>query len=872
MTARKCFTGKIGAGAVDKRAGTQILDMLDQFEADYQARLGDGAAQRQAALDTAKMARAAAAQKAEDAASAAIAQANVRRAVAAVDQTLAGLRAAPGDFGFGNKAPPGLGQATDSPLGPALNSLLSRNPYELANWANVEHVGKMLRGEAHRLFADTIDTLRPKMLGFVDEATRELDMLRAAFGQEADAVGQANAKAAFKVNDFLADEYQKAGGRLAKRENYFPSVDFDRNKVAAIGRDRFVALMNEHNDRAKMTDFATGEPINDVRYGELVEQAYQTIRAGGVEGPATGAARGSRMLGNTRDYPRFFEYKSAESWQAVAEAIGTHSSPYQAQLDHIEGMTRDIALLKLLGRNPEGTVRYAHNLFDREAARLYVTAKSDAPADVKAAAKTNREIDNQVARQRKRFDDLYAEVTGANRVPVNTTMAEGFATARHVLTAAQLGSAMISSLTDPATLLMTARFNGIPAADTLGRAVTMMTESGSEIFAAQMGLVADSLAHVVGRNDQVMGETIRSGIAAKMSGAVIRASGLRRWTAALRGAFGLETMAHVARSRDLKFADLAREQPAFAQALQRYGIGEADWELIRGATPHEPRDKAFFTRAVDVAAGGTPAHLVASEKLSRLITTEMDYAVIEGDAFTRSMMMRGTEAGTLTGEIWRSVLQYKAFPTTVMTMHFARAFARGWDGTRLAHAGLTFTAMTLLGAFAMQAKELAAGRDPLDLTPVKDGQVNPNGLRAWGKAMMQGGGFGVFGDVVFVDKTKHGNSWAAQAAGPMAGAIESVGGTLLIKNLIRASKGEDTHFAGDAAFIAGRYVPGSTLWYWRLGFQRAVVDQAALMVDSRAPERFRRIEQEAQKEFKQSYWWRPGQVEPSRAPELVGGR
>jgi hypothetical protein len=74
------------------------------------------------------------------------------------------------------------------------------------------------------------------------------------------------------------------------------------------------------------------------------------------------------------------------------------------------------------------------------------------------------------------------------------------------------------------------------------------------------------------------------------------------------------------------------------------------------------------------------------------------------------------------------------------------------------------------------------------------------------------------------------------------------------------------HFA--RAYILGSYIPGSTLAPAKLAFQRNVLDQAALMLDPRAPERFARIEEQAQKERGQSYWWRPGRASAERAPQL----
>ena len=639
------------------------------------------------------------------------------------------------------------------------------------------------------------------------------------------------------------------------------------NKVRALGAERVKALIREHIDRNDVKDCATGERMNDARFEIMLNDIVNDAIAGFIEGQPSGAARGRRMLANSRDFSRVLSWKSAESWIAIAEAIGTHASPYEAMMGHIASMANDTAMMRILGPNPEATKRFMLDLLDREAGRLALAAGAGAgKGELAAATKASRATEARIRVERRMTENLYAEVSGANRVPVSMTLAQGGADVRHWLSATQLGSAMISSLTDPVTMAMTSRFNGLPVMNVVRRATAMMGERGSEIFAAQQGLVLDTLAHTAGASDKILGESIRTGFAAKLSSANIRVSGLRRWTSVLRSAFALEMMAHIARERATPFGQL---EGMFRQALERYGIGESDWKTIAETIPHEPRENASFLRPADIAEGNTPAHRATAEKVSRLVNTEMDYAVIEGDPVTRAMLLGQSQPGTAGGELRRSLAMYRSFPATFVAMHFARAVARGWDGSRLGHAALTFAAMTVFGALAMQAKEIAAGRDPLSLDPIE-----ANGARGWAKAIVQGGGLGVFGDVFFVDQTRYGNTWAATIAGPVAGAVESVLGDFVIKNIQQAGKGRDTHFLGDALYTLGRYTPGSSLWFARLAFNRVGLDQAALMADPRTRERFARIEQTAAKDWGSHYWWRPGRISPERAPELgaIAGR
>lgn len=861
MTARKCFTRKIAAGKVAQQSGRQILDMMNAFEAEHQKTLGDAAGARQAALDAAEIAASEAARKADLVRGSIVAQSNVLRAASAYEAKITELRATSGDLGFGNKAPPTLGKQQTT-LGFSVRSLLARDPFEISSWNNVHYLARNIRAAAHATFADAIEFLRPKNLGFAPEATREIDVLRAVYGvADVQPEAAAAAKAWGDVAKSLADQFRSAGGALGERTTWrLPNPAIDAAKVRALGADRFRKLVRDNVDRADMLDWDTGKPMNDARFAQLLDSVTSDI-IDGPQGAVTAARSGRPMLANQRDMSRFFSWKDAESWQVVADAVGTHQSVFETMTGHIKGMADDIAALRVLGPNPEATRTFIHNLFDREAARLAVTAGDKATAkEIAATVKANRAIESRVKLEKRLFDDLYAEVTGANQTPVNTTFATAMGDARHWLSATQLGSAIISSFTDPGSLAMVARMNGLPVMNTLKLATRLMTEKNSEVFIAQQGLVMDSLAHAAGQTDRYMGETIRTGLAQKLSSANIRASGLRRWTAMLRGAFGLEMMAHVARERGNVFAALGDE---FRGALSRYGIEAADWDLIRGTAPHEPRPNAILLRPIDIREGGTPAHLSASEKLQRLIDTEMDYAVIEGDPVTRALMIGDSKPGSLGGETRRAVSMYRSFPATFVMMHFSRAAARGWDGARLSHAALSFAVMTMLGALSMQAKEILSGRDPLSLDP-----TTGNGLRAWGKATLQGGGFGVFGDILFLDQTKNGNSWAATLAGPLAASAENILGDFVIKNIQQAGKGQETHFAGDALYAFGRHIPGSSLWFTRLAFQRGVIDQLALMADPRARERFARIEAQAKKDWGQSYWLPHGRTDPRRAPDF----
>jgi hypothetical protein len=865
MSAIACLNGKVEAGLVDRRAAEELTSWIAEKEAELRASYGAAEALRRAASEVADDAAIVAARKADLTVRQLAAQVDLLGRFQDYETKVKALRGEAGDFGFGSKAPAALAGDEKSLLWPALRAMLARDPHEISSGANVHYLARDLRGQAHGMFADAIEFLRPKMLGLKSEAVRELDLLGALFGR-ADASPEARvaAEAWTKTAEDLRAKFNEAGGSIPERKTWrLPNPALDRIKVASTPVEQWLADMRAMNARDDVLDFTTGKPLSDADFDRVMRQVHASAVTGWQDGTPSAAGRGRAMLANARQEARVLSLKDDASWTAFAQKYGEHDSPFHAMMEHIDGLASDIAMLRIFGPNPEAMKRFISDLFSREPGRLTRTAPDGAgPDEVAKLIATNEKAASNAAKGEQRFQALWDVTTGKADIPVDTEMARTMGNVRSWLVASQMGSAIISSLTDPMMLAMTARFNGLPATEILKRAVTLVADGQSEIKAAQMGLVADTLAHSLQGHDRYMGETIRSGIAAKAATAVIRASGLRRWTAVLRNAFGLEAMAQAANRSGSRFADL---DPAYREGLSRYGIGEADWELMRSTTPYEAEAGGGLLRPADIRAGGSAEHAQAADKFARYLHTEMDYAVIEGDPTTRAMMYGGTRPGTVQGEAWRAVGMYKSFPLTFVTLHFARAAARGWDGSRLGHAAISFAAMWAMGLVAMQAKQIANGKDPVTLDP-----TTGNGLRAYGAGLLQGGGLGIFGDLLGQDQTRFGNSLMGTIGGPIAGGFETLVNDFVLKNVQLAGKGEQTHFAGDALYAGARFVPGSSLWFLRLGLQRGVVDQLALMIDDRAPARFARVEQEAQKAWGQKFWWRPGQAEPARAPDFGG--
>ena len=859
MSAENCFDAKIALGRVSKQAGARIKAII-QAAKDADAR-GDAVGAREAMQKALRIAQHEA--NARTARTLGNAEAQL-----AIQREAAQMRGEFDRLAANKQAPlriPGLtqyqGKASELWLY-VQSKLYGDTLLDVGNhWNNVYYLARQLRGEAHAKFTDAIAALRPKLLGLKREAARESDVLAAIHGDVRTPEAGRIATAWGEANEFARTEFNRAAGyeAIPKREGYIPNPTMSPAKVLAWSAEAFIDRVSRLLDRDKMIDFSTGLKMGDAKLRQVLRDVYETGRTGGAEGGPSAGYVGQGPLSDRRSAARTLILKDAASWQSFNELFGTGTGPFDAMMSHLHAMTHDAAMMRVFGPDPAASKRFIESLFEREPARLAVQGIDTDKASMAAAYKANRDTANRVEAGLGKFRDGWSNMTGETGLAVNANLAERMGTIRALLGAAQLGTSVISAISDAGLAASAARMNGLPIMETFGEIVRMFATRSSEISNAQHGLVLDTIAHGAREADVFMDQTIRSNVAAKLSTAVIRSIGHRVWTGKIRDGFAMEFMAKMAAAIENKtpYGDLS-----FKAALQKYGVDQAAWEQVAAKVqPFQARPGASLLRPMDVRA--TPGLGRIGEGLGRMIQQELDTTAIEGNPMTRRIVMGSSRPGTTQGEVMRSLALYRSWPVTTFNMLLNRTFARGWDGSRLAHGAFTFIAMTMLGALAMQAKQIVSGRDPKPLDP-----TTREGLFGWGHAVIQGGGLGVFGDMLGSDKTRQGDSWASMMAGPLANLAEDVGGKFLLANIQRAAEGKPTNFAGEGYWVAARYLPGANVFWFKLAFQRAIIDQLGLMLDPKAPERFQRIEQASQQNYGQGTWWQHGHLTPSRAPNL----
>lgn len=162
-----------------------------------------------------------------------------------------------------------------------------------------------------------------------------------------------------------------------------------------------------------------------------------------------------------------------------------------------------------------------------------------------------------------------------------------------------------------------------------------------------------------------------------------------------------------------------------------------------------------------------------------------------------------------------------------------------------------------MGAASLQLKEIAKGNDPRPMYS----------LAFWGAASLQGGGFGVIGDLLSASETRIGGGVAGWIGGPVVGLTEDAF-NLTTTNIFEAIRGEDTNMGREVARLIGDRTPFSSYFPIRTAWDRMVADQVQLFLDPEAEQSLRTQAQNRLRNYGNESWWSGGEMLPDRAPDL----
>lgn len=696
------------------------------------------------------------------------------------------------------------------------------------------YAGQTLTGQYHAVrsylkgpMSQAMRTFRRNALTMRRRKALMMDTLREVFGED---TGDAQAKGFAQVWADTADRartrFNAAGGDIAKLARWNMPQWHDANLVRAVQPSEWIRTTDVLLDWDAMAERDNGGiPYSEAQRVAILTRVNEDIRTNGHASRNPNANAGRGMLAKRRSDHRFLVFKDAESWASYNEKFSGGADPFDTMLRHLDSMARDIAMMEVLGPNP------AHSwAWLKDAAEGIAARSSD-----KGALKLFQ-------RRMYQADSKFRLFTGETNVPVNERLAATMAATRNWLSASLLGKAVISSITDFNSQRVAAKFVGVGQMQFLADFVRLAASGANREAAGELGLILSvglDYGAAAARHDL---EDMVMKSSAGLAEGVIRVSGLGFMTETHRTAAGVSRMRAFAAARDKGWRDLDPRQRRF---LQKMGISEGDWDLMRAGDMDDFAGlEVMGMDAVRKAAGQE----VADRWMAGLYR-DIEFAVPSATISGRAAVIGQSRPGTLTGESARAIFQFRSFSLTVLMTHVARMVAESFDGRPMTAANYAAQLLiwnTILGGVAMQLKEIAAGRDPKDMTTPK----------FWGAALAQGGGLGIFGDFIFTDHNRFGGGLGTTLGGPTLGlATDVVGATL--GNVQNVARGEDTNAGAEFVRLGRNYTPGGNLWFADMLWEREVMDRLEDILNPDASRSFRRKRKSA-RDFDTQFFYPPG--------------
>ncbi|HAP2672856.1 hypothetical protein AB2S17_01135 [Escherichia coli] len=710
-----------------------------------------------------------------------------------------------------------------------------------SNFLSVESRGKATRDYALSQIQEAFEAVDPRFFHLFEDEASVRDLVYEMRGQDTGNVrAKKGAKAWADITELLRRRFNDAGGDIGYLENWGVPQHHSMEKVGRVSQDKWVSDVIGKLDR-KYYIREDGQLMSDAELTTFLGEAYNTIATGGLNKLSDSGMRLSGARANRGNASRQIHFKDADSYMEYQRDYGDRSL-WEVMVGHLEGISKDIALVETYGPNPDHVFR---SILDE------VTAKE---------ATANPQNTGRIKRIANSTENLYNFISGKTQPIANPHIARWSDNIRNWMVASRLGSALLASFSDLGTMYLSAKVTNLPMNQLFRNQLEAMNPANrTELARARRaGLAMESLLGSVNRwAMDNMGPSVSRWAAT----AVMRASGLTAWSDAHKRAYGVTMMGSLG---DIvtRTPDLASLDSGDFRILKSKGVTDQDfsvWKLADQEDWGKGNNTMLTPESIMRIPDDAVRHIGAPERVKfdamrRLlgaVAEEVDMAVITPGAREQMVTGGGLQRGTWKGELVRSVFLFKSFPISVVMRHWSRAMGMPSAGGRAAYIGTFIASTTILGALSQQLNDMASGRNPREMT----GEEAP---KFWLGALLKGGGLGLYGDFLLSDHTRYGGGALASMLGPVAGLVDDV--VKLGQGIpLNAVEGKPEQTGGDLVKLGKGLIPGANLWYAKAALDHMIFNQ---MQEYFSPGYLRKVEQRSKKQFNQTYWWRPQDTLP----------
>lgn len=687
--------------------------------------------------------------------------------------------------------------------------------------------------------ADTLMKYSSKYAGLYRDSAGFEKVVRELLGQ---ATGDDGARAmALPIKKLLKtviNNYRAAGGFIGEiADNYFPQRDIYDSILDAARRAGFtddesakrfwktekMALI----DRTKMKDPVTGLPYSSEQLDRAMDEIWIQMRDNTGEELETVGLRQLQLdsrgdLYDKKSAHRFFVYKDADAYMKNVDMFGGgRESMYDMLLDYLNGMARDTEVMRQYGPRAGSVIKIGMSL-----------AKTDGASRRALAA----------------IKGLYDTVSGANsfggQVGAFTKILEG---TQHWMRASFLGGALLSSVSDSFLSMMTARYNGLPLTNVIKNQAAYLNplDSTDRMIAQQRVYLSQSIMGASLKQARQGDYASGAGVARWASGFVHRAGALGIWTDSLHVAVPQETMFFFAASKNkgYSFADLP---DAMREAFARWNMDERDYANIIASEMSEFRPGVFGITQENVRAVSPDTARKYGAWLYEMSQVASNEPTLMTRAITSGAILGGESSrGTYSRNIGSTLFMFKSYGITVLINHIIPALQRAGSEGKWGRVAAIMTAMPLLGALSIQAKDVVYGKTPRAMDNVD----------FWRQAFLQSGVFGYYSDFIFADYSRYGQSSGSIFAGPVFGAFDDLKNTFHAALESAFVEGKENEFAKELAANFKAYTP--KLWYTRVLQEQLMYNQINRLADPNFDHKMRLLERKMERKTGSEFWAKP---------------
>ena len=609
---------------------------------------------------------------------------------------------------------------------------------------------------------------------------------------------------------FLAEKYSiflekarldsnRLGANIGKLEGWAPQAHDDQIIMKA-GKAKWTRDIKQHIDWER-----TGKDLDgtDEARQEFLESIYDTIVTN-VDNRINAMQRGTRHgpanLASGLARHRVLHFKNGSAANSYRKQYG-YGNLNKAIFKHFERSARINAEMRMFGPNP---VRMIESLVESTKKKIKASAAlTDKQKSEQATALT---IMPENLSESGIIGKAMVEMSGFTLgAPANASRVAHYTRAgRAWMATTKLGSAVWTAMgTDQIIAATAAAMRGSNFLPSLGRHMAALMRGRTSDERRQIAYL-----YGVGFNSFIDNITTpiqafdaHRGVASKLMMQAFKYTGFSWETDVTRMAAANMIDHELGSMASLPFSQIPKR---YAHTFQKHGITADIWEPMRRATMITARgdkvllpdliselpDEAFDGLVNMRIAGGAARRVtpkfreraVADAKdevemaLRGFVTDEINLANPIVDAGTRRVIFQGHRSGTATGEVLRSIMQFKSFAVVFNRNVLGRAMFGGQGATRgkrllngVPHIGALLAFLTLAGYGRIVAVDTMMGRWP---------PRDPMDWKTMAASALQGGALGIYGDFLFSENDRFGRSPQEMAAGPLFGEVSDVIGLI----------------------------------------------------------------------------------------------